>query len=46
MIPLNYYLILSAVLFCLGVVAFFVKRELITQFLAIDVMLREQAGAQ
>ena len=39
MIPLSYYLILSAVLFFLGAVAFFVKRDLITQFLSIEVML-------
>jgi len=39
MIPQSYFLILSAVLFFLGVVAFFVKRDLITQFLAIEVML-------
>ena len=39
MIPQSYYLILSTVLFFLGVVAFFVKRDLITQFLAIEVML-------
>jgi NADH-quinone oxidoreductase subunit K len=39
MIPQSYFLILSAVLFFLGVVAFFVKRDLITQFLSIEVML-------
>jgi len=39
MIPLSYYLILSVVLFFLGVLAFFVKRDLITQFLAVEVML-------
>lgn len=39
MIPINYYLILSAVLFVLGIVAFFVKKDLITMFMAIEVML-------
>lgn len=38
MIPLNYFLILSIVLFVLGAVAFFVKRDLITQFMAIEIM--------
>lgn len=39
MIPTQYFLILSAVLFFLGIIAFFVKRDLITQFLSIEVML-------
>ncbi|MBN1222387.1 MAG: NADH-quinone oxidoreductase subunit NuoK [Candidatus Aminicenantes bacterium] len=39
MIPTQYFLVLSAVLFFLGIIAFFVKRDLITQFLAIEVML-------
>ncbi|TET20797.1 MAG: NADH-quinone oxidoreductase subunit NuoK [Candidatus Aminicenantes bacterium] len=39
MIPLSYFLILSAVLFVLGAVAFFVKRDLITMFMAVEVML-------
>jgi len=39
MIPTQYFLILSALLFFLGIIAFFVKRDLITQFLAIEVML-------
>jgi NADH-quinone oxidoreductase subunit K len=38
MIPLNYFLILSIILFALGAVAFFVKRDLITQFMAIEIM--------
>lgn len=38
MIPLNYFLILSIILFVLGAVAFFVKRDLITQFMAIEIM--------
>jgi len=39
MIPPSYFFILSLVLFALGVIAFFIKRDLITQFLAIEVML-------
>ena len=39
MIPISYFLVLSAILFFLGTVAFFVKRDLITQFMAIEVML-------
>jgi NADH-quinone oxidoreductase subunit K len=38
MIPLNYFLILSIILFALGAIAFFVKRDLITQFMAIEIM--------
>ena len=38
MIPLGYFLILSIILFVLGAVAFFVKRDLITQFMAIEIM--------
>jgi NADH-quinone oxidoreductase subunit K len=38
MIPLGYFLTLSIILFALGVVAFFVKRDLITQFMAIEIM--------
>lgn len=39
MIPESYFLVLSAVLFTLGTIAFFVKRDLITQFMAIEIML-------
>lgn len=39
MIPISYYLVLSALLFVLGTIAFFIKKDLITQFLAIEVML-------
>jgi NADH-quinone oxidoreductase subunit K len=38
MIPLNYFLILSIILFVLGAIAFFLKRDLITQFMAIEIM--------
>lgn len=39
MIPLSYYIILSLVLFVLGIIAFFVKKDLITQFLSVEIML-------
>lgn len=39
MVPTSYYLILSAVLFGLGVVAFVFKRNVITIFMSIEVML-------
>lgn len=39
MIPESYFLVLSAVLFTLGTIAFFAKRDLITQFMAIEIML-------
>jgi NADH-quinone oxidoreductase subunit K len=39
MIPLSWYLILSAVLFCLGVFGFLLKRNIITIFMSIELML-------
>ncbi|HXT72889.1 MAG TPA: NADH-quinone oxidoreductase subunit NuoK [Candidatus Angelobacter sp.] len=39
MIPIAYYLILSAVLFGLGVIGFVFKRNIITIFMAIELML-------
>ena len=39
MIPTHYYLILSAILFGLGVVAFVFKRNIITIFMSIELML-------
>ena len=39
MIPTQYYLILSAILFGLGAVAFVVKRNIITIFMSIELML-------
>src|SRR5579872_5443613 len=38
-VPLAWYLLLSAVLFCLGVVGFLIKRNLITMFMSIELML-------
>jgi NADH-quinone oxidoreductase subunit K len=39
MIPASYFLILSIVLFVMGATAFFVKRDLITMFMSVEVML-------
>jgi len=39
MVPTHYYLILSAILFGLGTVAFIFKRNIITIFMAIELML-------
>jgi NADH-quinone oxidoreductase subunit K len=38
-IPISYYLVLSAVLFGLGVIAFVFKRNVITVFMSIELML-------
>jgi NADH-quinone oxidoreductase subunit K len=38
-VPASYYLVLSAVLFGLGVIGFVVKRNIITIFMAIELML-------
>src|SRR5437879_9731915 len=39
MVPTNYYVILSAILFGLGVFAFIFKRNVITIFMSIELML-------
>ena len=39
MIPTHFFLILSAVLFVLGIIGFIFKNDLITQFMSIEVML-------
>ena len=39
MVPVSYYLVLSAILFGLGVIAFVFKRNIITIFMAIELML-------
>lgn len=39
MVPISYYLVLSGVLFGLGVIAFIFKRNIITIFMAIELML-------
>ena len=38
-VPISYYLVLSAILFGLGIVAFVFKRNIITIFMAIELML-------
>ena len=39
MVPTSYYLVLSAVLFGLGVIAFVYKRNIISIFMSIELML-------
>ena len=39
MVPISYYLILAAILFSIGVCAFLIKRNVITIFLSIELML-------
>ena len=39
MVPTNYYVILSAILFGLGVFAFIFKRNIIAIFMSIELML-------
>jgi NADH-quinone oxidoreductase subunit K len=38
-VPTSYYLVLSAVLFGLGVIAFVFKRNILTVFMSIELML-------
>ena len=38
-VPLSAYLLLSAILFALGVIGFLIKRNLITVFMSIELML-------
>ena len=39
MIPLNHYLILSAILFAIGTSGIFLRRNLITMLLSVEIML-------
>lgn len=39
MVPISWYLILSAILFIIGVAAFIFKRNIITIFMSIELML-------
>ena len=39
MVPIPYFLVLSAILFGLGVIGFVFKRNIITIFMAIELML-------
>ena len=38
-VPLSWYLLMSAALFALGIVGFLIKRNLITVFMSIELML-------
>ena len=38
-VPISYYLILAAILFSIGVAAFLIKRNIITIFMSIELML-------
>jgi NADH-quinone oxidoreductase subunit K len=38
-VPIAYYLVLSAILFSIGVAAFLIKRNMITVFMSIELML-------
>ena len=39
MVPITYYLVLSAILFACGVCGFLIKRNIITIFMSIELML-------
>ncbi len=39
MVPISYFLILAAILFCLGVAGFLFKRNIVTIFMSIELML-------
>ena len=39
MIPISYYLVLSGILFACGVLGFLIKRNIITIFMSIELML-------
>lgn len=39
MIPLSWYLLLSAALFAIGILGFLIRRNLITIFMSIELML-------
>lgn len=39
MVPIAYYLVLGAILFCIGIAAFLIKRNVITIFMSIELML-------
>ena len=39
MVPIYYYLVLAAILFSIGIGAFLIKRNIITVFMSIELML-------
>lgn len=38
-VPISYYLVLGAILFCLGIGGFLIRRNIITVFMSIELML-------
>ncbi|HEU4637078.1 MAG TPA: NADH-quinone oxidoreductase subunit NuoK [Edaphobacter sp.] len=38
-VPISYYLVLAAVLFSIGIASFLIKRNIITIFMSIELML-------
>ena len=38
-VPIAYYLVLAAIIFCIGIAAFLIKRNVITIFMSIELML-------
>ncbi|HMF65910.1 MAG TPA: NADH-quinone oxidoreductase subunit NuoK [Edaphobacter sp.] len=38
-VPISYYLVLAAILFSIGVASFLIKRNIITIFMSIELML-------
>ncbi len=39
MVPIAYYLVLAAILFCIGIASFLIRRSVITIFMSIELML-------
>lgn len=39
MVPLSYYLILSGLIFCIGVLGFLIRRNILIIFMCIELML-------
>ncbi|MBF0473432.1 MAG: NADH-quinone oxidoreductase subunit NuoK [Nitrospirae bacterium] len=39
MVPLDWYLMLGGVVFCIGMVGFMIRRNIIMMFLAVELML-------
>jgi NADH-quinone oxidoreductase subunit K len=39
LVPVSYFIVLSAVLFSLGIVGFLFKRNIVTMFMSIELML-------
>ena len=39
MVPISYYLVLAAILFSIGIASFLIRRNIITIFMSIELML-------